>query len=49
MNNVDIAMQAVETVFSDTSVSPEKTKENLEDLQSHIEGFLDALAADGVE
>ncbi|MDW5419133.1 hypothetical protein R6242_21400 [Iodobacter sp. CM08] len=36
-------------VFADTSVSPEKTLENLEDLQVRIEGFVESLAADGVE
>ena len=49
MNKIDIAMKAIEDVFGDQSVSPEKTRENLEDLQNRIEGFLDALAADGVE
>jgi hypothetical protein len=40
------AKSAIDNLFSDTSVSRAKCRENLEDLQSEIETKLDALRAD---
>ena len=49
MDKMDIALQAIDAVFGDTTVDPYKTLEQLEKLQSRIEGFIEALAADGIQ
>ena len=37
------AKKAVMELFSDTSVDPETARENLEEVASDIEGYLDTL------
>lgn len=43
------AEKAIEEVFGDTSVSPQKTREDLESLASKIETMLDSLPGDDFE
>lgn len=40
------AKQAIEAVFADRSVSPEETRESLEELQGEIEIWVDSLPSD---
>lgn len=43
---VEAAREAIEKVFSDTSVSPEKTDESLRELAEEIDFKLNAIRAD---
>lgn len=40
---LDAANAAVNKLFGDTSVPKRKTRESLEEIQSNIEGMIDAL------
>ena len=46
---VEKAIEAIEAVFGDTCVSPEVTKDSLEELRDEIDLRLDCLEADGVQ
>ena len=43
---LEAAREAIDALFSDTSVSPEKTEDGLRDLRTEIEFKLKALEAD---
>ena len=43
MTKLEAAKKAVDTLFSDTSVSPEETLDTLEELREYIEEKIDAL------
>ena len=42
----DQAMEAITKLFSDTSVSPSKARENLRTLQGEIDDMIDTLPED---
>jgi hypothetical protein len=46
MNRLGLAKQAIENLFSDTSVSAERTKDALEELRDDIDMKLDCLNID---
>ena len=43
------AIDAIEKVFNDTSVSKEQTAKSLDELKEQVEGFDNALACDTSE
>lgn len=43
---LEAAREAIDALFSDTSVDPEKTEEGLQDLRGEIDFKLKALEAD---
>lgn len=42
-DKTEIARQAIDSLFSDTSRAPSSTREELLDLKEHIEVLLDSL------
>lgn len=46
MNKLGLAKQAIDNLFSDTSVSAERTKDALEELRDDIDMKLDCLNID---
>lgn len=49
MDTLKAAEKAISEFYGDVSNTPQQTKDGLEALRDHIDGMLDALAADGVE
>lgn len=49
MKSFENAEKAIKSYFSDTSNSPEQTKEGLQELREQIDVLIDALASDGVK
>lgn len=46
MSNYQIALEAIQDIFSDTVVSREETIETLEDLAGEIEMLIECIRAD---
>ncbi len=51
MKNADVQKikDLITAIFSDTKVKPSITLEKLDDIGSHVDGYIDCLREEGVE